>query len=524
MKLLMGNTWQLLLWGLILVITITSCSPSNGLGQNEASIVPSLNLPQLGDVQEPHQTGQVTLPRDAEPVNNKLPLDIDIVSQHDQTFFHSFYGLLPELRWSPDGRYLAIFAEKNGYGLWLWDCSSGSARRLVQLLDRSGQRLTSLTFFGWSKDGRSLLYAVDGIQSEDQLLGQNGVLVRQVGLDGTDKVLAWLPGEGMFIRSWSLYQDTHRLLIHRGQDLWVVDTVDGKSRQIKADLPVWDGLFWVTMSPTGEHVVYPEPDAHNHRLVILDVDSGTETVVGDVNDYSFHPVWSPDGKKVAFLSASASDQGYDFQIGEDGPLPPATTISVVTNKGQLVERYTPARQEKAGAPIWSGDSQKVAFLSASVNLVVDSFPEVKWRRLLLMSLDSGQPQDLGQLSGDWITIGGFTPDNDAVFVYNYEAGGGVTVTLHRRDQKTILAKAAADEVPIWWQGKLVFPRLSGNHDDHLDTQLYLHDLGNGLQQLTDIPGWKSGVQVTDEYMAFTCADNKRYPYPLTVVVQPLPSI
>lgn len=518
MKLRFGMPWPTLVLILTVAVIIASCASGTRSGDDS----PSSTLPAASSGPEGENSDQVVLSELTGEVDPGLSLDIEVVPAQDQTRFGPFYGLLPELAWSPDGRYLAMFGEKNGYGLWLWDRQTRTVRRLVQLLDRSGQCLTSLTFFGWNQSGDALLYAVDGIQSEGQLLGQNGVLVRQVGLNGQDKALAWLPGEGTFIRSWLFNPQDNRLLLHRGQNLWAVDTIEGKSKQVKADLPVWDGLFWVAMSPTGEKVVYPEPEPEQHRLVILDIASGQEVVVGNVSEYSFHPVWSPDGEKLAFLSAVAEGQGYDFQIGEDGPLPPATRISVVTKEGQWLTQYAPKGQEKAGAPVWSGDSQRLAFLSASVTPTPDGFSEVKWRRLLTTTADN-QLQDRGPVSGEWLAIGGFAPDNETVLLYTYEAGGGVTAALHGPTaERTTLIQGAVDEIPTWWKGRLILPRLTGNNGDHLDTQLYLHNLKNRSQALTSGPGWKSGVQVAGGYMAYICADNQNYPYPLTVVVQPLP--
>lgn len=450
-----------------------------------------------------------------------LPLDIEMVLEPDQTSFGPFYGLLPELAWSPDGRYLAAFGEKNGYGLWLWDQQTKSCRRLVQLVDRSGQRLTSLAFFGWNVAGDALLYAVDGIQSEDRFLGQNGVLVRQVGLDGTDKVLAWLPGEGMFIRSRLFNRESGLLLVHRGRDLWAVDTAGGRYKQVKSDLPTWDGLFFVVPSPTGDRVVYPNPDTTQRQLIILDLKNGTETAVGLAGEYPFYPVWSPDGEKLAFLSAEALSAGYDFQLGEDGPLPPSTRIIVTTNQGELLTQITPRPREKTGAPVWSADSSQLAFLTASVVQGPEEFPEISWHRLWSSDLNN-RLQDLGPVSGDWLTIGDYTPDGSFVLLFAYEAGGGVSAVLQSQTQKLTLAHDAVDEPPIWWQRSLVLPRIVVNNGDYLDTQLYLYDPNKQVTELTSGSGWKSGAKISaGGDLAYISADNQNYPYPLTVVIQPL---
>ena len=192
---------------LTLAILTSGCQFTTGQTDGFQQGAPSTN---------PSRTETESQPDQQERLD--LSLDIEITLDQDQASLGPFYGFLPEFHWSPNGRYLAIFGEKNGYGLWLWDQQTKTGRRLVQLLDRSGQRLTSYLF--WLEQKRdSLLYAVDGVQSE-AAAGSKQVLVQQVNLDGTNKVLAWLPGEGTFIRSQLFNQESGLLILHRGQKLW----------------------------------------------------------------------------------------------------------------------------------------------------------------------------------------------------------------------------------------------------------------------------------------------------------------
>lgn len=456
----------------------------------------------------------------AEP-GPELPLDLDISIETTKIQLGPFFGPLPELYWSPDGRYLAVFGERNGYGIWLWDQQTKSCRRLVHLLDRSGQRLTSLACFGWDSSGSALIYAVDGIQSGGRHLGQNGVLVRQVDVNGADEVLAWLPGEGLSIHSHLFDREHSLLLIHRGRDLWAVDTVNKCHKQVKSDLPTWDGLFSVTPSPTGKRVVYPDPDPDHRKLILLDLDNGTETSLGVPGEYPFHPIWSPDGKKLAFLSAKPTRGGYDFLLGEGGPLPPATGIVVVSKAGQPLMAITPPQGGKAGAPVWSPGSDRLAFLTGNVMLGPDGFMEVNWNRLLVTDLKN-RVQDLGPVSGDWLIIGGFTPDGSSILVFAYGEKGEVLALLQSESKSLVLVDDAVDESPIWWQQYLVLPRIASTDDDCLDTQLYLSDFSGDKTRLTGEPGWKSGAQISSQdYLAYVNADNQNYPYPLLVVIQPL---
>ncbi len=68
------------------------------------------------------------------------------------------------------------------------------------------------------------------------------------------------------------------------------------------------------------------------------------------------------------------------------------------------------------------------------------------------------------------------------------------------------------------------PRIVVNNGDYLDTQLYLYDPNKQVTELTSGSGWKSGgakISAGGGDLAYISADNQNYPYPLTVVIQPL---
>ncbi|MGI6604589.1 MAG: TolB family protein [bacterium] len=520
-----------------------SSGPMTDPGHTEPSVSspvpaqdePGMTVPSQGgdSTQEPNEdeTGPEPGPNQGgdhenrEPVElprEELPLAVELKINEDKTTLGPFFGLLPELMWSPDGEYLAIYGQASGYGLWVWERASNQVRRLAQLVERGSYGTTSMNLLGWNQEGDALLYVIDGVQPQGSHLGERGVAVMSVTLDGKRREVAWLPGGFSLIRDHYYSSESGRLLVHRGSDLWSVNTRSGEAVRLRDDLPTWDGLFAVQFSPTGESVVFPETDPSHHGLVLLDVNSGREIVIGFQGEYAFYPVWSPDGKKLAYLSARAEGESFDFQIGEDGPLPPATRLAVVTQQGEELTSWTPPRSEKAGAPVWDEDSTRLAFLSGSLTQDTYGLSQVSWRRLLLGSLD-GTLQDLGMAQGDWITVAGFAPSGQEVIVYRYEASGGVTVLSYgpNPDQSTILAADAVDEPLIWWDGHLLLPRLSAHAADSLATQLYLIRSETKPQALTQGAGWKSRLTPSGHWLAYLNADNQNAPYPIQVVVQPL---
>lgn len=459
------------------------------------------------------------------PAAPSLPPGVKISREEEHTTIGPFFGILPELAWSPDGRYLAIYGETAGYGLWVWDKEEEELRRMVQLIDRSGAGATAVTFLGWRGDGQALMYAVDGVQPEGPHLGERGVTVRAVALDGTSQEVAWLPGGLDLIRGFHFNPESGMLLVHRGPDLWRVDTAGRRVERLKDTLPTWDGFFSLVFSPTGEVVAYPQDLPGQHGLVLLNVADGSEVVVGPEGEYAFCPVWSPDGEKLAFLSAQAQGDGYDFQLGEDGPLPPATRLNVATKEGRLLATWVPPHGEKAGIPVWSPGGDRLAFLSATVARGADGQDKVKWKRLLLGS--PGQPLvDLGPVRGEWLTVAGFNPDGRGILVYRYEIGGGVTVLSYGLEpgQVAVLAEEAVDEPPAWWQGQLIVARLDYGEGDSLDTQIYLSSPAGEVRALTSGPGWKSQFRLAGQMLAYLSADNQTPPYPISVIVRALPTV
>jgi WD40 repeat protein len=106
-------------------------------------------------------------------------------------------------------------------------------------------------------------------------------------------------------------------------------------------------LIKVAVSPEGTRVVYEESGSDGGNLYVRDIPDGEDRpLVVSSESLETNPVWSPDGKWIAFES-DRTGQPEIFLVRPDG-----------SDLRQLTHT-----DEGAGLPIWSPDGQKLAFLS-----------------------------------------------------------------------------------------------------------------------------------------------------------------
>ena len=116
----------------------------------------------------------------------------------------------------------------------------------------------------------------------------------------------------------------------------------------------------VAFSPDGERIAYTvqrndmtgRPEA---QLVLLRVADGSSTTVGQEKDTATHPVWSPDGRWIAFRGKTGGKEGL-MVVGREGGAPRFLATMQGTNSAVTYE---------GNAIAWSPDSKRLAYVSAT---------------------------------------------------------------------------------------------------------------------------------------------------------------
>ena len=186
------------------------------------------------------------------------------------------------LTWSADKQYLAYFSSyQNTSDLYLISVPTNTTTLLTDTPSESE------TFPDWSPRGSDLLFFMDG----DMLLAhtQSGILERLTDTLMAEEYPVWSP-DGSQIA----YQLTDRLSGQR--QLYVITPANRHIQQLET-----------VIAPRALPVAW-SPDSHaltltldSQQIVTLDIASGVTQALTDGSRRTWGPVWSPDGRLIAYI-------------------------------------------------------------------------------------------------------------------------------------------------------------------------------------------------------------------------------
>ncbi|MCG0275131.1 MAG: hypothetical protein L5655_03075 [Thermosediminibacteraceae bacterium] len=270
---------------------------------------------------------------------------------------------------SPDFKWAAFSGTENGFGQGLWIFAvDGSDARLVEKIQ--GEDFESGAFrlwlLGWDNGG-SLIYAVSGKFKEGKHQGKEGLIFKKYNPESEEaKEIGRLPLKDGY---WSgmMFNRAHNLVfVDVISEIWKVDVAEGVVSPLKGGLPSYDGLFYPRLSPSGEYFAYEKYEPDVPGIYILDTKSGEEKILAKGGKViQFLPLWSPDGRHIAYYSAGKdSEGGYDLIQGENYPYPLGDFIEVVNVKtGSSFRIEIP--DKKVGFASWSYDGTSLLFCAIS---------------------------------------------------------------------------------------------------------------------------------------------------------------
>ncbi|MEC8740768.1 MAG: S9 family peptidase, partial [Pseudomonadota bacterium] len=243
-------------------------------------------------------------------------------------------------QWSPDGKYLSFTASKGeGAKSQIWTLNRQIGGEAVQLTDTK----QGVNDYAWSPDGSRLLLVMTDLSAE--LLNDDE--------SDDDKARPYVIDRMQFKRDYRGYLDrrrTHIYVYTPGEDA-PVQVTNGDYDDTD---PVW--------SPDGSSIAFvsdrsDDPDLnYGTDIFVVNVDDAahplTQITSNEGRDYS--PVFSPDGKRIAYVTSTGPDVG-------GSALTPTKYLAITDIDADQREILTPKLDRNVSGPSFTEDGRDIYF-------------------------------------------------------------------------------------------------------------------------------------------------------------------
>lgn len=217
--------------------------------------------------------------------------------------------------------------------------------------------------FKLSPDEKSLMY-ISYVKSDVKTAKDS-----DPKLDKADAYVA----EDLMYRHWDHWvtELPHTFVAKLGSEITPDNSIDILANEEKLyELPTepHGGLEQLDWTPDGKYIAYSCKKktgkeyafSTNTEIYIYNVDDGTCTVIPMGGGYDTNPVWSPDGKKIVWLSMARD--GYEADKSR--------LMAADFNNGEIsnIRDLTADFKYNAAGPVWADDSEHIYFNALSEGL------------------------------------------------------------------------------------------------------------------------------------------------------------
>ena len=269
------------------------------------------------------------------------------------------------------GSPLAAGSPQAGSRIAFTSFRNGSFDLYVMNADGSKQRRLATTAWGgspaWAPDGRRIAFVggrglcildfhfvsgrgVDISDVDISVANADGSGLRRVtDGPGVDCAPAWSPDGGKIAFERSLIRREGDTVVGADVDIYVINADGSEERNLTGDGVSAGGPAGPIWSPDGRRIAFWSGRDGNDGIYVMNADgSGQRLLARNVG----HVAWSPDGRKMLVVRGASQ-----------GMRPTKHDVFVMDVDGRKLRRLTRIPQVNGPLPSWSPDGRRIVFVS-----------------------------------------------------------------------------------------------------------------------------------------------------------------
>jgi dipeptidyl aminopeptidase/acylaminoacyl peptidase len=278
------------------------------------------------------------------------------------------------------------FNQEGKRNIWAAEGPAFTARRLTSYLQDDGQPLSELNF---SDDGKTIVYVRgEGKNASGQFPNPT---TNPVGTEQTVWSVAWSGGEPKRVDAGDSPKISAKGVIAYVRDgqIW---TASLDSSEKPKQLIVRGQNHSEEWSPDGAQLVFVSTRVDHSFIGLYEVASNSVRFLAPSVDTDSDPVWSLDGKRIAFVRRPAEQRdtpaGYFLQ--PDKPHPWAIWVADVSTSGAR-EIWHSSVSPDGSYPFMAKDTGGGVMRWAAENRLLIASEEDGWQHLYSLSVEGGSP-------------------------------------------------------------------------------------------------------------------------------------